>query len=482
MNIDITSLYTTLPSHFFDIIPHNIIVTKDGKPYVIDQEWSFNQPMELGYLLLRVFFSVFSSTFCAPKHQSKITFQEFVDGTLSLLGLKFKRKDYVRYVILENKINKLVYDLKTDTAIILDNLLTHQLLTLSSGETLLMREHTINNLHNETSNLHGEISNLHSEISNQHNEINNLNHVIKEREHHISAIVSSRSWQVTKPLRFLSRLVRGKFSEAFASFQKYKIGRCNLCGRFTRFLYSDRALWRESLICTHCGTTSRYRSIGRGILCAIADLSGVEVNSLTNLPNVSKKFLRIYDTQPPFYFEHAYPIPDLLKAKQWIKVDISKYDPEQPLGKILAEDMSNQNLEKLTFDDESFDIIVTSDVMEHVRLDTQAHKEIYRTLKLGGIYIFTVPHNPSHEETLVRVQVNNPTDPSQDIYLLEPEYHGDANSKDGKGALSYRVYGTGLNKFLEEVGFNVKYFPAKKKGFSITGILNAELFYCKKIK
>ena len=215
LNIDITSLYTTLPGHFFDIIPHNIIVTKDGKPYVIDQEWSFNQPMELGYLLLRVFFSVFSSTFCAPKHQSKITFQEFVDGTLSLLGLKFKRKDYVRYVILENKIRKLVYDLKTDTSIILDNLLTHQLLTLSSGETLLMREHTINNLHNETSNLHDKISNLHGEISNQHNEINNLNHVIKEREHHISAIVSSKSWQVTKPLRFLSRLVRGKFSEAF---------------------------------------------------------------------------------------------------------------------------------------------------------------------------------------------------------------------------------------------------------------------------
>ena len=75
LNIDITSLYTTLPGHFFDIIPHNIIVTKDGKSYVIDKEWSFNQPMELGYLLFRVLFNLFSSTFYAPKHQSKITFQ-----------------------------------------------------------------------------------------------------------------------------------------------------------------------------------------------------------------------------------------------------------------------------------------------------------------------------------------------------------------------------------------------------------------------
>ena len=83
--------------------------------------------------------------------------------------------------------------------------------------------------------------------------------------------------------------------------------------------------------------------------------------------------------------------------------------------------MTNQNLECLTFADESLDIVITSDVMEHVRLDDRAHKEIHRVLKPGGIYIFTVPHDRSLEQTMIRVQVNDPDDAKKDVHLLEPE-------------------------------------------------------------
>src|SRR6185312_9096121 len=61
-------------------------------------------------------------------------------------------------------------------------------------------------------------------------------------------------------------------------------GECNVCGKSSRFFFKDPALWRESLTCEHCLTTSRYRSISRGILRAIGELSGVSSSSLAELP------------------------------------------------------------------------------------------------------------------------------------------------------------------------------------------------------
>lgn len=257
-------------------------------------------------------------------------------------------------------------------------------------------------------------------------------------------------------------------------------GRCNVCGKDSRFFYTDVALWRESLACEHCLTTSRYRSIARGILRAIGELTGINSLNLAALPrkDVPRK-LRIYDTQPPFYYEPcAYPIPDLMKATGWIDVELSQYKPKVPLGEKIIMGVTNQNLERLTFDSASLDVVITSDVMEHVRLDDRAHQEIHRVLRMGGIYIFTVPHDRAWEDTLLRVQITDPDDASKDVHLLEPEYHGDTNSDEGRGVLSYRVYGRDLEDFLTKVGFEVEY---SKEDIYANGILNTELYYCRKV-
>lgn len=258
-------------------------------------------------------------------------------------------------------------------------------------------------------------------------------------------------------------------------------GYCNVCGKDSRFSYSEPSLWRESLTCIHCGTTSRYRSISRGVLRAIKELTGLEVASLAELPRsgVARK-LRVYDTQPPFYYGPcSYPLPVYLKAATWIEVELSQYRPKGKWGERLEAGVTNQNLECLTFADQSFDIVITSDVMEHVRLDGRAHREIHRVLRPGGIYVFTVPHDRSRDETLVRVQVVNADDPSKDVYILEPEYHGDANAEDACGALAYRTYGRDLEAHLAELGFDVEY---SREDFPALGILNTELYYCRKVR
>jgi len=123
----------------------------------------------------------------------------------------------------------------------------------------------------------------------------------------------------------------------------------------------------------------------------------------------------------------------------------------------------------------SFDLVITSDVMEHVRLDNEAHQEIRRVLKPGGVYLFTVPHFRHERNTMVRVEIVDPADPTKDQFVMEKEYHGDANSEDRR-ALSYRAYGTDLDDLLNELGFTVDYCI---EDFPEIGIMNTELFFCR---
>ena len=258
-------------------------------------------------------------------------------------------------------------------------------------------------------------------------------------------------------------------------------GRCNICGNQASFYFNAPELYRESLACNTCLTTSRYRSIARGLLRAIKDLTGVSVNSLAELSAVRRPGarLKVYDTQQPFQFANcAYPIPQLLAKCSWIDVSLSTYNPKRTPGEKLGPNLSNQNLEKLTFADNTFDIVITSDVMEHVRLDFQAHREIRRVLKPGGVYLFTVPHFRDRFDTFYRVDVTDPADPSKDVYLTEKEYHGDANSIESR-VLSYRSYGTILDQTLNELGLSVEY---TKEDFPELGIMNTELFYCRRLK
>lgn len=151
------------------------------------------------------------------------------------------------------------------------------------------------------------------------------------------------------------------------------LGRCNICGRATVFFCEsdDRNHFRESLVCGECLTTSRYRSIARGILRGIKELTGVEAKSVSELASkVCDTTVRIYETQIPVYFlANAYPIPDLLVKCCWIELLTSVYKPMVQWGSYFGGNTTNQNIEAITYGDNGFDMVITSDVMERVRLD-----------------------------------------------------------------------------------------------------------------
>jgi len=49
-------------------------------------------------------------------------------------------------------------------------------------------------------------------------------------------------------------------------------------------------------------------------------------------------------------------------------------------------------LGNISRNDESFDLVITLDVFEHVLRPAKAFAEIARTLKPGGAHIYTVPY------------------------------------------------------------------------------------------
>ncbi len=68
--------------------------------------------------------------------------------------------------------------------------------------------------------------------------------------------------------------------------------------------------------------------------------------------------------------------------------------------------IGSEDLMKLSYTDSDFDIVLTSDVLEHVPDYRRALAEISRILKPDGVFIFTVPWL-SDRKTIVRAKINS---------------------------------------------------------------------------
>ena len=134
----------------------------------------------------------------------------------------------------------------------------------------------------------------------------------------------------------------------------------------------------------------------------------------------------------------------------------------KPLGERLEANVTNQNLEKMSFEDETFDIFITQDVLEHVNYPEKVLAEIGRTLKTGGIHIFTTPMYP-FQKTRSRIKME------QGIRkpILPEVYHG--NPIGDKGSLvTYDWGGYDFLKMVDDISgmeSRIFEFPNSKENF-----------------
>lgn len=204
-----------------------------------------------------------------------------------------------------------------------------------------------------------------------------------------------------------------------AFFFKQK-GFCPCCENQVTFIARDPWL-RDHFKCSNCKCIPRERALMH------------VVN--TQYPNW--KNLKIHESSPGY---RGHTVTLKRHAKHYTT---SQYYPNESLG-ATVNGFRNEDLEQQTFKDNSFDLVITSDVMEHIYEPDKAFKEIHRTLKSGGAHIFSVPIINKHKPT--QRWANKAKDGSPE-FLFEPEWHG--NPVDAKGSPVTFHWGYDIKDYIE---------------------------------
>ncbi|MEQ1954022.1 class I SAM-dependent methyltransferase [Mesorhizobium sp. CN2-181] len=218
-------------------------------------------------------------------------------------------------------------------------------------------------------------------------------------------------------------------------------GVCNICGAANLFK-RENIRTRETFLCSSCRGSLRYRAQADAILREYAPEGVSTIKALIESetfghirlyePGVVGPFRRLFQTMSSY--EQSFYWEDVAEGNK-------------------KDGMVCQNLERLTYPDETFDLVVSSDVFEHVRKPYVGFAEVRRVLKQGGRHIFSVPANDNlRADSVSRVDTSS----DNDIFLLPAVYHG--NGTAGGRSLVYTDFGTDVLDKLGEIGLTTQIF------------------------
>ncbi len=218
-------------------------------------------------------------------------------------------------------------------------------------------------------------------------------------------------------------------------------GYCPICERDVRFLALG-PWYRDQLICTSCHSIPRQRAVIRMIQ--------------TLYPDWRK--LRIHESSPGVGGASA------KLARECEHYVSSHFVGSRPLGSLSPEGHRNEDLGNQTFEDSSFDIVVTQDVFEHLFEPDRAIAEIARTLCPGGAHIMTVPIVRKASPSVRRASMAG----TGIVHHLEPEYH--QNPDDPSGSLVTIDWGYDIADYLaQHSGLPTLLFAIEDKRTGICG-------------
>lgn len=199
---------------------------------------------------------------------------------------------------------------------------------------------------------------------------------------------------------------------------------CNICGsRFRRFASDD---WHQFVGCWRCGSQIRQR-----LFVAALDFHH-ELNSENILR--SKTVLHF--------------APDKC-LKTILKKESSKYMTADFMSEGYFYENIDHNLDisKMpSIQDESIDLVIAFDVLEHVPDHLAALREVIRILKPGGYCSFTIPQKDGLEKTFEDSTVSTP-EQRKEIY----------------GQWDHlRIYGSDFSGMMKDAGFAVTIVDEKE--------------------
>ena len=234
-------------------------------------------------------------------------------------------------------------------------------------------------------------------------------------------------------VRIEKRLLAHTNSEAFTV-----DGFCVPCGKKVSFLVDMQCgaqrhkngwtpNWRERLECPRCRMNNRQRLVATLMRQALSDNQGQKVylmEAVTPIYNWAAATFKQHTIIGSEYLGHEYPGGSIVKG------------------------IRHEDVENLSFANESLDLIVSNDVFEHVPDPSKAFAECARVLKPGGVMLATMPFHSGNDVSVVRAKLHD----GKLEHILPPAFHGNPLSADG--SLVFTDFGWDVLTTMKDAGFS----------------------------
>jgi SAM-dependent methyltransferase len=185
----------------------------------------------------------------------------------------------------------------------------------------------------------------------------------------------------------------------------------------------------EGMVCA-CGLNGRMRLI----LSSVDALLSTHRDPLSNVV--------VFERMTPLFQHLQRRFPDI-RGSEYISPGLSSGD-QREIGGILVQ---HQDMLLPSYKDNSQDLVMHFDVLEHVPDHRRALAQCHRILKPGGRMIFTCPFYSDLDKSIVRAEMID----GEIKHLLPPAYHG--NPVDPGGALVFIHPGWDILSSMESTGF-----------------------------
>jgi SAM-dependent methyltransferase len=224
-------------------------------------------------------------------------------------------------------------------------------------------------------------------------------------------------------------------------------GYCACCRSQTVFT-AHEAWLRDWYLCRNCGSIPRQRHLQTVLDETVSGWHDLTVHESSPSNNFIERWCSDYSS--------------------------SQYFADVPRGEY-RDGVRSENVEALTFLDESIDLFITQDVLEHVFDPEKAIQEIHRVLRPGGAHVFTAPKHRGLDRSRRRAQLSAD---GMVKHLLPEEYHGNPIG-DNKALVTWD-YGYDFEQLLSQwSGVGVQAHHRLDRGLGLDAEFN-EVFVIRK--
>ena len=277
-------------------------------------------------------------------------------------------------------------------------------------------------------------------------------------------------WRGLRALAGAGAVVRGR------------VERCSACGQIRPMLYYRRIipnrlveLWgltprqaaalahKESDFCSACGAKQRARRIASVLLelypvgAPQSPTRAASLREWTRDPAIRR--LRVAEINRVDGLHEA--------LRELPNFEASDYVPGAAPG-ASADGVRNEDLCRLTYPDASFELIVTSETLEHVPDLRKALAQIHRALAPGGRHVFTAPVAPWEPKTFPRARSR---EDGEVEHLTAPIHHPAGDT----GYLVFTELGTDFPEILRDAGFETSVYFGPVRDDDL-----AQVYVCRK--